>query len=154
MKLAEALAERSELHNKIKLVSSRISSAAQFVEGEEPPEDAQELLEELKDAISRYYALVALVNLRNAVTEIEPGVTITQAMAERARLTALIKLLHQVASDATPGNDPYSRGRRRAELPVKTALRVKDLHAEADQLSRQHRELDAKIQQANWDTEL
>lgn len=154
MKIAEALQERAALEEKIRHVTGRAHGSARFAEGEEPSEDAAELIAEVRQYITQRSRLVSRINHTNAQAEVTPGVTITGAIAERERLSAEIKLLRNIATEAVPGRDPYGRGRRRTELAEKTSLPVKELYAEADRLSAQHRELDVKIQQANWSTEL
>lgn len=157
MKIAEALAERGDLEKKLKAVTTRARSAARYLEGEESPEDAAELLDDALDLITRRAELVFQINMTNARTEISVGgemMSLTEALAHRARLSEEVSLLHSIADEASPGRDPYSRGRRRTELPEKTDLPVRELRTRADRLSKQHRELDTLIQQANWSTDL
>lgn len=154
MNIAGALAERAALDEKIRSLQQRAKGAARYLEGEEPPENAAELLGLAVQAMTERRALISRINLTNAATELEPGMTLTAALAQRALLSAHAALLHAIADEASPGRDPYGRGRRKTELPEKTDIPVKDLRAEADRLSREHRELDARIQQKNWNTEL
>lgn len=154
MKLAEALAERGDIDKKLRDLRQRAKSAARYVEGEEPAENAEELLGEARKLVRNQAQLITRINLTNAVAEVEAGVTITEAIADRNRLSEEVSLLHDIANEGSPARDPYSRGRRRVELPEKTDLPVKELRAEADRLAKEHRRLDGLIQQANWNTEL
>jgi len=154
MKIAEALAERAELAKKLRGIRVRIESSARFHEGEEPLEDATVLITEARALLHRQAAIVSSVNRTNMMTELESGVTITAALARRDMLTQEIQLLSDSADKAGPSMDPYSRGRRRTELIEKTNIPVAELRREADALSKERRELDTRIQQANWATDL
>lgn len=153
MKVAEALAERADLDKKLAQLIQRIKKVARYTDGEEPLEDAQELLGEARDILTRREHLIARINQTNAVAELEPGVTITQAIARRDRLNAERNMLNELATAAGGEHDIYY-GRRRSELPMKTDLRVKDMRASADRLAKSYRELDTKIQQSNWTVDL
>lgn len=154
MKIAEALAERAELAKKLRSTRMRIEASARFHEGEEPLENAPTLIAEARAMIKRQMALVSSVNRANMLTELEPGLTITMALARRDMLSQEIELLNSSADKAGPSMDPYSRARRRTELLEKTDIPVTELRREADELSKERRELDTRIQQANWATDL
>ncbi len=155
MKLAEALSLRSDLNKSIRDYQQRIKAAARHVEGETPPENAVELLDRARDLMDQESLLIARINLTNAFTELEAGLTLTSAIAGRALLSAVIALLREACQAATPGNDPYRLGsRRRTELPELTDLDVAGMRAEADRLAKDRRELDSRIQLANWNTDL
>jgi hypothetical protein len=158
VKLAEALAERSDLDKKISALTQRITNAARYSEGETLPEDPGGMLVDLREMLSRRQGLVSRINLVNARTVItDPGgiqVTMTEALARRDRLNSERSLLTMIADAASPSPDPYGRGRRRMELPEKTSLPVAEIRRQADRRAAEHRELDTVIQQANWNTEL
>jgi hypothetical protein len=157
MKLAEALAERADLDKKIAQLRERAKSAARYAEGEEPPESAFQLMTDTRTLLAHRMELIRRINLTNAETRLDRGdghvISMTGALALRDFLNAERNLLNEVADEASPGRDPYSR-RRRTELAEKTDLPVAILRTEADNLSRRFRELDTQIQQANWNTEL
>jgi predicted nucleic acid-binding Zn-ribbon protein len=166
MKVAEALAERSDLDKKISQLSQRIKNSARYTEGEEPAEDPVVMLAEARALMLRREILIARINRRNAQTEIEwvlpdtgnATVTVTEsitnALALRDRLNAERNLLHEAANAASPEGRDRFYGRRRSELPEKAALPVEMLRTQADKLAKQHRELDALIQQSGWNTDL
>lgn len=158
MKLAEALAERSDLDKKIGAIVTRITNSARYAEGETPVENPGDMLVDLRTMLLQRQALIVSINLVNAMTMVrDPGgieVTLTEALARRERLNSERTLLNRIADAASPSPDPYGRGRRRMELPEKTDLPVASIREAADRQAREHRELDAVIQRANWDTEL
>lgn len=57
---------------------------------------------------------------------------------------------HQVAETASAGQARYGK----AELRIIRTVDVGELRRRADELAKEHRELDASIQEANWQTEL
>jgi hypothetical protein len=158
MKLAEGLAERSDLDKKITALTQRILNSARYAEGETPVESPGDMLVILREMLSQRQALISRINLVNAKTTVrDPGgieVTLTEALARRERLNAERVLLNKIADAASPSPDPYGRGRRRMELAEKTDLPVTAIRDQADRQAREHRELDTVIQRANWDTEL
>jgi hypothetical protein len=96
---------------------------------------------------------VRRINRTNAATELEPGVTITDAIARRA-LAQHRNVLAAVADAAAGRGDGRMWRQLRSELREVTDLPVGELRREADDVSRQYRELDVRLQQANWATDL
>lgn len=103
MKLAEALALRSDAQKRLAQLQGRAVAAARYQEGEEPPEQAGALLVDARSVTEEIEALVRRINRTNASTELEPGVTITDAIAERDALALRRKLVTAVA-DAAAGH--------------------------------------------------
>jgi len=154
MKLAEALSLRSNAKRRIEQLRTRIVSNARYQEGEEPAEDAAALLTEVDTVIDEYEALIRRINRTNAATVIGADGTLTDALARRDAL----KWRHHVvntAADAAAGNAQQSYSRQlRSELKMLSALRVGELRSQADQVARELRELDVRIQQSNWEVDL
>ena len=155
MKLAEALAERADAARRVEQLRSRIVSNARYQEGEEPAEDASALLLEAGQVFEQLETLIRRINRTNAAAEIEPGVTITDALARRD----VLRLQHAVisaAADAAAGRDHGGGFTRqlRSELKMLAALPVAELRAQADTLARDLRELDVRIQRSNWEVDL
>lgn len=154
MKLAEALALRADATRRIEQLRARIVANARFQEGEEPAEDAQALLAEAGAVLDELEVLIRRINRTNAATRIDPEGTITDALARRDAL----RIRHSVvtaAADAAAGRSQPGMGRQlRSELKMLAALPVAQLRAQADDLARQIRELDVRIQQSNWEFDL
>lgn len=154
MKLAEALALRADATRRIEQLRARIVANARFQEGEEPAEDAQALLAEAGAVLDELEVLIRRINRTNAATRIDPEGTITDALARRDAL----RIRHSVvtaAADAAAGRGQVGMGRQlRSELKMLAALPVAQLRAQADDLARQIRELDVRIQQSNWEFDL
>jgi hypothetical protein len=162
MKLAEGLAERSDLQKRLQQVSHRAQQAARYQEGETPAEDVNALLEEGLSLTEQIQALVVRINRTNSETTVSVNgskkaqkITLTAAIAMRDGLSMQRKLLTDVAEAAASGSHSLGSWRRsRTELIDKTDLQVAVRRAEADAKARRHRELDTIIQQANWNTDL
>ena len=83
MKLAEALAERSDCQNRIADVNKRLARSARVQEGEQPPEDPVALLAESTvstSACSNWYRLSIATNAR---TQLDGRFNISDGIAER-----------------------------------------------------------------------
>lgn len=154
MKLAEALSLRADSVRRIEQLRSRIVSNARYQEGEDPTEDAAALLAEAGEVLVEYETLIRRVNRTNAATSIGRDGTLTDALARRDAL----RLRHSVitaAADAAAGRSQPGYARQlRSELKMLAALPVAELRAQADGLAREIRELDVRIQRANWEVDL
>lgn len=153
MKLAEALSLRADATRRVEQLRTRIVANARFQEGEEPAEDAAALLTEAGMVLDELQDLIRRINRTNAATQIEPDGTITDALARRD----VLRTRHSVitaAADAAAGRGQGMGRQLRSELKILTALPVAQLRAQADDLARQIRELDVRIQQSNWQFDL
>jgi hypothetical protein len=154
VKLAEGLALRADASRRIEQLRTRIVANARFQEGEEPAEDARALLAEAGAALDELEDLIRRINRTNAATRIGPEGTITDALARRDVLRARHSIV-TAAADAAAGKSQAGMGRQlRSELKMLAALPVAELRSQADDLARQVRELDVRIQQSNWEFDL
>ena len=126
---------------------------ALYQEGEEPAENAQELLNQAQGIAARLEELIKVINRTNSATEIETGVTLTDALAERDVLKLRHSLLVAVA-DAASNSGSQSRRQIRSELRYIPAVPVADLRSESDAVAKRLREIDTKIQRMNWEVDL
>ena len=149
MKLATALSERADLQIRLSQLSSRLNSNAKVQEGENPSEKPEDLLDELDQIINRMEELIARINKTNSSTFVD-GVSITEMLAKRDALTNKIRVLREFLSMASNKVDRYST----KEILIKSTVDVAKLQKTVDALSKQLRELDEAIQQANWNTDL
>lgn len=150
MKVAEALSVRADAQRKVEQLRSRIAANARYQEGEEPAEDAAALLAEAERVLSELESWISRINRTNATIDLGADGTMTEALAKRD----VLRLRHSVlvsAAEAAAGN---SFRQLRSELRQLTALPVRDLRSRADDVAKQLRELDVRIQQANWQHDL
>jgi hypothetical protein len=154
VKLAEGLALRADAARRVEQLRSRIVGSARYQEGEEPPEDAAVLLAEAGAALDELEILIRRINRTNAAAQIGAAGTITDALARRDVLRLRHALL-TAAADAAAGRSQGAIGRQlRSELKMLAALPVAELRAQADQIARELRELDVRIQRSNWEVDL
>lgn len=87
MKLAEALILRGDAQKRLAQLQARASAVARYQEDEQPAEDAVALLAAGRAVTDELEGLIRAINRTNSVSEIEPGVTITDALARRDALS-------------------------------------------------------------------
>jgi hypothetical protein len=150
MKVGEALTIRSQLQIRFQQLRERLKASVLVQEGEKPPEDPEELLKELERVADQLAALIAQINKTNLTTTLPDGGTLTDALARRDYLALLQAAFHQVAETASANQTRYGK----AEIRILRTVDVGELRRRADDLAKERRELDARIQEANWQTEL
>jgi hypothetical protein len=154
MLLGEALAERASKKKQLEQVEVRAASVARYQEGEQPAESAEDLLDQGRRLIGELRDLVRRINRTNSATELDPGFTLTDALAQRDSYASQFKLVTTIADAGSGGGGIGWARHLRSELQQVSAVRVADLRAEADQIAQARRMLDVRIQQAGWSTEL
>ncbi|MGY1940203.1 DIP1984 family protein [Nocardia gipuzkoensis] len=154
MKLAEALALRADSARRIEQLRARIVSNARFQEGEEPAENAAALLAEAGEVLEDYEKLIRRINRTNAAARIGDDGTLTDALARRDALRLRHSLVTAAADAAAGKGQPGYARQLRSELKMFSALPVAELRGQADDLARELRELDVRIQRSNWEVEL
>lgn len=150
MKLAEALILRADCQRRIEQLKQRLLRSAKVQEGEEPPEDPAELRQELERISEELTQLIQHINKTNSVIELESGMTLSDALAVRDVLKIKRGIYRELAQSAVVTQDRYSK----SEVKFRSTVNVAEIQKQADQLAKEHRELDAKIQAANWNTEV
>ena len=149
MKLAEALQERADLNRRIEQLRTRLDMNALVQEGEKPAEDPAELLSELNGCIARLEELISAINHANCRVTVD-GSTLTQLIARRDALTLKIQAYRELMTSASR----IAQRATRSEIKILSAVDVKELRSESDRLAKELRELDNKIQQTNWTTDI
>lgn len=151
MKLAEALVERKALNTKIGELAERMRANVLVQEGDAPSEPVEALRAEHEQAIAQLAALIKTINRTNVATRLEDGQTIAEAITDRDMLQLRHRALDN-AVDATMSRMPNRYAR--AELRTLVTVDVPALRRAVDALARQMRELDVRIQAANWATDV
>lgn len=149
MKLAEALINRADAQKRLAQLRERLNRSARVQEGDEPPENPQELLAELERTAATLVELIQRVNRTNAATPFGDGV-LTDALAERDGLALRRSVVVALIEAAAPAQFRYGR----SEIKYVATVDVAALQKQADELARRYRELDSAIQQANWTVDL
>lgn len=150
MKLAEALILRADTQKRFEQLRQRLLNNAKVQEGDQPAERAEDLLKEIEQTGAQLEKLIKQINQTNSVTEFEKGKTLTDALAERDVLILRRGVYSGLVNAATVTQQLYSR----SEIKFVSTVNVGKIQKQVDKLSKQYRELDAKIQEFNWKTEL
>lgn len=150
MKLGEALSLRARQAQKLNDLRERIVRNALVQEGEKPAENAFELLDEFADESVAHAKLLSRIGRTNASVSMPPG-TLADELHAREHLRRLRGLYEAAAKAATPGNTPRYM---RSELKYVALLDVPDLRVQIEKFDQQIREIDARVQEINWQTEL
>ncbi len=150
MKLSEALVLRADMQKRVEQLRERLRTSALVQEGEQPPEDPQELLAELDRLFEQLTGLIPRINRTNLSATLEGGLTLTDALARRDILTLRGSVLKSTADAAANTVGRYSR----TEIRQVATIDIGALRRQVDRLAQERRELDTAIQAANWTTEL
>jgi len=154
MLLGEALADRASKRKQLEQIEARAAAVARFQEGEQPAENAEELLDKGRLLIGELRELARRINRTNSATGLDPGFTLTDALALRDGYAAQYRLVTNIANAGAGSQGGGWARQLRSELQQVSAVRVADLRAEADQIAESRRRLDVRIQQAGWATDL
>ena len=149
MKLAEALNQRADLQKRIAQLRERLANNVKVQEGDQPAENPQDLFQELDGSLKQLKDLIVSINRTNQETVWE-GKTLTETIAEKDTLSLHIATLRAALDAANVRSDRYSRN----EIKFVRTVDVNVLQKRVDDLSRDLRQLDSRLQQANWTTDL
>ncbi len=150
MKLAETLVLRADHQRRIAQLRQRMIANAKVQEGDQPAEDPQALYSEIERIAMELTELIQRINRTNASTPFEAGVTLSDALAARDMLKLRHDVTRELAQNAVVVQNRYSR----SEVRFVSSVDVSNIQQRADALAREHRELDMRIQELNWLTEL
>lgn len=146
MKLAEALLLRADMQKKITSLRDRIKRNVLSEEGSTPIEDPNTLIQDALQVSGELEKLVLKINVANLQHSLPDGKTLTEAMANRDSLAQRHAILQTAIDAAQSDSDRYSH-REIKRLP---AVNVATLQKQIEDIARQIRELNARIQEANW----
>jgi len=150
MKLAEALILRADTQKRITEIRQRAVRNAKVQEGSRPSEDPQALLTQLREMYAQLTSLIQRINRTNTVTPFDETLSMADALAVRDTMGGRQAMLRELAQASTPSQDRFTR----TEIRFESVMDAGALQKEADQLARQRRELDTRVQELNWLTDL
>ena len=149
MKLAQALILRADTQKRIEQLKVRLLSNAKTQENEKPSEDPKLLLKELDKLTSELFTLICSINLTNSSAKFD-GMSLTEMIAKKDALTLKANVLREFATSASQKVDLYSN----SEIKILSTVDVAALQKQVDALSKEIRELEMKLQEANWTVDL
>ena len=150
MKLAEALIERADLQRHMVELQSRIYRNAVYQEGDTPSENPKDLLKRYDEVSLNLEKLIVRINLTNNEIKLDNGFPMVEALARRDVLKKRHGTYKKLAEQSTPAANRYSH----SEIKMISAIDVSSLQKQSDKIAVDLRELDTKIQQANWSNDL
>jgi len=150
MKLAEALIRRADCQKRFEQLKARLIVNAKVQEGDVPAETPAELFAELGRVANELLQFIKRINKTNSVTVFSAGETLSDVLAARDVLALQRAAYAEMAQAASITQGRYTR----SEVKYVATVNVADLQKRADELAKNYRELDARIQELNWQTEL
>ena len=149
MKVAEALVLRADCQRRLEELKQRLIRNAKVQEGERPAEDPRELLKQFEKVADQLTSLIQRINRTNATSQFGEG-SLTDALARRDVLRLRQSAYRELAQAASVVQTRVSK----SEVKFKSAVDVAEVQKSADDLAKEHRELDARVQEANWRIDL
>ena len=149
MKLAQALILRADTQKRLEQLKGRLLDNAKIQENERPSEDPKLLLKELDRLSDELFRLILAINLTNSSAKFE-NVSLTEMIAKKDTLSQKASVLREFAKSASQKVDLYSN----SEIKILSSVDVTTLQKQIDELSKEIRELDMKLQEANWQVDL
>ncbi|MDQ1637180.1 MAG: hypothetical protein QOF62_519 [Pyrinomonadaceae bacterium] len=149
MKLAEALILRADCQKRFAQLKARLLVNAKVQEGDQAAEDPKEISAQLEAVADQLADLIKRINKTNSSTAYAGG-TISDALADRDVLALRRAAYAELAQTAAITQDRYTR----SEVKYVRTINVVETQKRADELAKNYRELDARIQELNWQTEL
>jgi len=150
MKLAEALVERKALKDRLDRLRRRLQANAKVQEGDQPSEAPEELLSEIEKNLTSLESLTVRINKTNIAEVLEEGTSIMEAIVRRDMLGLKRSILEELASSAAITRDRFSR----SEIKFEPTVDVGEIRKQIDAVAKEYRELDTKLQAANWNVDL
>jgi hypothetical protein len=150
MTLAEALILRADCQKRFEQLKARVVRSAKVQEGDAPPENPQELVAELERTAAELVSLIKRINRTNSNTQFDAARMLSDALAERDVLALRRAAYGSLAEAAAVQQNLYSR----SEVKFVSTVNVAEVQRQTDTLAKEHRELDARIQELNWRTDL
>lgn len=150
MKLAEALLIRADMQKKLASLKSRIEKNIQVQEGEKPDEDPQELMKEAQQVNNELHQLISQIQQTNATAMLDDDKSMLAVLIERDTLLERHKIIMSALNKARQLNQRYSP----REIKWLVTIPVKDLQKQADDVSGKIRQVNTRIQSANWQIDL
>ena len=149
MKIAEALILRADIQKRIAQLRTRLNNNAKVQENEEPAENPELLLTELDDLISQLNDLIIKINKTNTLSKTD-GISLVELIAKKDTLSQKAGILREFIEIASQKINLYST----TEIKVFSTINVPAQQKQLDKLSKEIRETDTKLQQANWTIDL
>ena len=146
MKVGEALSLRAIQAQKLADLRQRIQRNALVQEGDQPSENPNELLDAFEQLSDEHRDLVTKINLAN----VREQARLLDPLQKREHLRRTKNNLEAATGAAIPSNTRWMR----TEIKMVAQIDVKKEQVRIDAITEEIRQLDAQIQEANWQIDL
>lgn len=150
MKIAEALIERKALKTAMEQLKARIYQQAWVQDGEKPFEDPNEMLEQLQSVTNQFEEYVVRINRTNQAVKTKDGASLMEVLIKKDMLNFRHMVLTNLCTKAIPQQSRYST----REIKFIPSVDIAGMRKKADQIAKEYRELEKKIQECNWQFDL
>jgi len=152
MLLAEALLRKAILKKELEALEQRMVESARVPHDEEPADDYLVLLCSYREKEGELLEMSLRILATNISTAFRAGETISQAIIRRDSLKRVVSMYNKLLSAASGSG---SRGLFNSrDVKYKRVVDMEKVRADMDNAAMQYRDLDVKLQQLNWNTEL
>lgn len=151
MRVAEALMIRADLQSRIAHIKRRVLGNVKVQEGDKPTEEPEVLLREIDILTEEFKNLVKRINHTNISSQFSEDATMTDALAERDALAVRRNVYHELLESLS---QQQTSRRGRLEIKFTITVDVPEMQKRYDDIARQYRQLDMKIQERNWQIDL
>lgn len=117
--------------------------------GDNPPEDPEELLSEIHRSFTELQRLICAIDKTNATAQLE-GRSLAAVLTERAMLKSKQRILLALIDHSSI----MPQRQTKSEIRFVSTIKASRLQKQADELGTAFRQLDLKLQAANWSIEL
>jgi len=138
------------LKDRLDRLRRRLQANAKVQEGDQPSEAPEELLSEIEKNLTSLESLTVRINKTNIAEVLEEGTSIMEAIVRRDMLGLKRSILEELASSAAITRDRFSR----SEIKFEPTVDVGEIRKQIDAVAKEYRELDTKLQAANWNVDL
>ena len=151
MFLAEALLRKAVLKKELEVLEQRMSDSARIPFDEEPVDDYIILLSSYRNKEDELLDLSLRILATNNSTMFIDGETISQAIVRRDSLKRVVSMYNKLLSAAVGGSRGLFSSR---DIKYRRVIDMDKVRTSMDSAAVQYRNLDVKLQQLNWNTEL
>ncbi len=141
---------RADYTRQLQNLRNRITAVAIVQEGERPAEDPAELLEQVEIVTAELAEMVQRINRTNYTVTLDDSQTLNDALATREMHLQRQSIYSNAAASATPNQHRYGS----SQIKLQSTVDVPEVRRRADEAAKAARELDARIQAANWTNDL
>lgn len=152
MKLAEALIERATIQQRMAELKQRMNHYVRVQEGDQPAEQPDTLFAEYNRLAERLLYLIQRINATNVATPLDTSDPDGMQIAEAIAVRDVLRMRFGTIQNTLAGTFGVRLGRN--EIRYESTIDVPAWRAAGDELAREQRELDTKIQGRNWTVDL